>query len=461
MWLVVSASTQQFAENLKRILSIPCCYNFVMFYRMVRIVDLFSIALVMIVAATGDAPRLTGQTDRVRAFTRGIEFDYPTWVWDASWIKIEQNMIGLPHLFDRTTNKQIVFEYLRTTQRLMEVEFHIERVFADPAVEDKEATSSFLRAQRDELIERQKSLAPLAEAAFQSQITDALAESGLTAGGQPIPPVLYHTTPTPLALIVSRRDVVQQIANISVLPTLTLDDQIALENRVAESLDVSTLTVPIGGVGVYPTMVTETTNLPWLLETIAHEWTHNYLNLRPLGLNYSTTPELRTMNETTASIAGTEIGGYVIQKYYPELAVSPSIKNASTQRENWAALGFAPLPSSGFNEEAPPFDFRAEMHETRVTADELLAQGKIEGAEAYMEERRQFFWQNGYLFRKLNQAYFAFHGAYADVPGGAAGEDPVGPAVRALREQSDSLADFIDTIAFMTSFEELKAEIEK
>ena len=33
--------------------------------------------------------------------------------------------------------------------------------------------------------------------------------------------------------------------------------------------------------------------------------------------------------------------------------------------------------------------------------------------------------------------------------------------VRALREQSDSLADFIDTIAFMTSFEELKAEIEK
>ena len=65
-------------------------------------------------------------------------------------------------------------------------------------------------------------------------------------------------------LNVSRRDVIQQVANISVLPTLTLDNRIALENRVAESLDVSTLTVPIGGVGVYPTMVTETTNLPWL-----------------------------------------------------------------------------------------------------------------------------------------------------------------------------------------------------
>jgi hypothetical protein len=100
------------------------------------------------------------------------------------------------------------------------------------------------------------------------------------------------------------------------------------------------------------------------------------------------------------------------------------------------------------------------MHETRVTADQLLVEGKIEKAETYMEQRRQFFWQNGYLLRKLNQAYFAFHGAYADVPGGAAGEDPVGPAVRTLREQSDSLADFINTIAGMTSFEELQEAIQ-
>jgi hypothetical protein len=100
------------------------------------------------------------------------------------------------------------------------------------------------------------------------------------------------------------------------------------------------------------------------------------------------------------------------------------------------------------------------MHETRVTADQLLAEQKIEEAEAYMEKRRQLFWENGYLIRKLNQAYFAFHGAYADAPGGAAGEDPVGPAVRALREQSDSLADFVNTIAWMTSFVELQRAIQ-
>jgi hypothetical protein len=110
-------------------------------------------------------------------------------------------------------------------------------------------------------------------------------------------------------------------------------------------------------------------------------------------------------------------------------------------------------------EDPAPFDFRAEMHETRVTADQLLADNKIEEAETYMEKRRQLFWENGYQLRKLNQAYFAFHGAYADVPGGAAGEDPVGPAVRALREQSDSLADFVNTIAWMTSFEQLQQAI--
>ena len=423
-----------------------------MLYRILRIVDFMALALAVIIAATGDTPRFTGTSDRVRSFTREIEFDYPNWVWNAAWTKLEQASIGLPYLFDRGTNKEVVVDYLRTTQNLMQAEQQIEQIFADPAVSDKESSSAHVRLQRDELIARQSTLAPLAEATLQGQVSDALAELGLTTAGQPIPPVLYRTSSTPLALIVSQRSVIQQIANISVQPALTLDQQIQLEDEVASSLRVSTLVVPIGGVGVYPTMVMETTDLRWTLDTIAHEWTHNYLNLRPLGLNYSTTPELRTMNETTASIAGNEVGMYVLQKYYPEILDTGSTSNP-------VALPKSSLASTE-PQDPPPFDFRAEMHETRVTADELLADGKIDEAEAYMEQRRQVFWEHGYLLRKLNQAYFAFHGAYADSPGGAAGEDPVGPAVRALREQSASLADFINRIAWMTSFEELKQAIQ-
>lgn len=424
-----------------------------MLYRILQAIDFLALALAIIIATGGDTPRFSDSADRVRVHTREIEFDYPNWVWNATWTKLQQSAIGAPYIFERGVNKDILIDYLRTTNQLMQAEAMIEQIYANPEITDKESTSAVVRAQRDELIARQESLAPFAEAGLQAQVSESLAEFGLTLAGQPIPPVLYHTSSTPLALIVAPRDHIEQIANISVLPTLTLDEQIALENKVSESLDVSTLVVPIGGVGVYPTMVMETTNLSWVLDTIAHEWAHNYLTLRPLGINYSTTPELRTMNETTASIVGSEIGTYILHESFPELL-------GSAPSRNLISFNMPFLPA--YTQDEPPvFDFRAEMHETRVTADELLAQGKIEEAEAYMEQRRQLFIEQGYVIRKLNQAYFAFHGAYADVPGGAAGEDPVGPAVRALREQSESLADFVNTISWMTSFEELQQAINK
>ncbi len=155
------------------------------------------------------------------------------------------------------------------------------------------------------------------------------------------------------------------------------------------------------------------------------------------------------MNETSASIAGREVADAVIAKFYPELIpeIQPVIQQPAPQSEE--------VPS-----QPPPFDFRAEMHTTRVVADELLQKGEILKAEAYMESRREFFWQNGYQIRRLNQAYFAFHGAYADQPGGAAGEDPVGPAVRLLRANSSTLRSFLDAISTMVSFSELLAVVE-
>jgi hypothetical protein len=109
------------------------------------------------------------------------------------------------------------------------------------------------------------------------------------------------------------------------------------------------------------------------------------------------------------------------------------------------------------------------MHTTRVEVDRLLAEARaakksgdtatanarIQEAEEYMRQRRVFFSDHGYLIRKLNQAYFAFYGAYADQPG-AAGADPVGPAVKQLYDHSPSLKAFLDTIAPLTTFDELK-----
>ena len=347
--------------------------------------------------------------------------------------------------------KQIVTEYLAVTKRLLEYESALDQIYANPDIKDKEKASIDLRANLYKVQARQNELGPLAEAILQEQISQILAELNLTSAGQPIPSVLYHSSPVPNALIVSPRNHIEQTANISVIPDLTTDQQNDLEQRVDKGLGVSSLVVPIGGIGVYPTMIMRTANFPWVLDTISHEWTHNFLTLRPLGMLYSETPELRTMNETTASIVGNEVGRLVLERFYPELAT------ASRADFELAALNQVPaIP--GFAPRAD-FDFRAEMHTTRVHADELLAAGKTKEAETYMEARRQIFWQNGYQIRKLNQAYFAFYGAYADTPGGAAGEDPVGPAVRALRAQSKSLADFLNTISWMTSFEQLQKAI--
>jgi hypothetical protein len=136
----------------------------------------------------------------------------------------------------------------------------------------------------------------------------------------------------------------------------------------------------------------------------------------------------------------------ILLKYYPEhVPPEPQLPQTDT-----------PLPRPEPDPNPNAFDFRAEMRVTRVEVDRLLAEGRIVEAEHYMEARRQFFWQNGFPIRKINQAYFAFYGAYNDAPGGgAAGEDPVGPAVVAYRERFDELSDFLRSIAKVDSFEEL------
>jgi hypothetical protein len=431
----------------------PCAFVIIrrMLYRFTRAFEITLAYVIFAALFSYSNPPLTDKLEKVRAYTRDIEFNYITWTMDAALIKVRAASIGLPFSLDRATQKQVVIEYLRVTKQMLDKQYALEQIYADAKIIDKRTASTNLVADLDQLSNRQHELAPLAESILQGQVGEILSELGLTMLGEPVPNVLFHSTPLPYALIVSPRDHIEQIANVSINTDLSVDQQAGLETKVDNGLNDSSLVVSIGGVGVYPTMVMQSTDLPWLLNTISHEWTHNYLTLRPLGMLYEETPELRTMNETTASIAGEEIGTLVLKRYYPELA--------SASGHIPGLISFPndhPQPGDFLR---PPFDFRAKMHETRITTDALLTQGKTEEAEAYMESQRLVFLQNGYLIRKINQAYFAFYGAYADIPGGAAGEDPVGPAVRALRARSKSLADFINTISWMTSFNDLKKAI--
>jgi len=417
-----------------------------------RVSDALSTFLVLFMLlgflSTSDV-HITSTSDRARPFTTGLGFDSITWTIQAVWLKTQQAALNSPHYISRVAKKELLLEYLRVTDDIGQYRNAIRQIYTDPAITDPDYASEDLRTKLRDLEKRQRQLAPFAEAMVEDQLSTVLSEIGLTTAGQPIPPVLYHITPLPMSLIISPRDTIREDASILLLPQLPIEQQESVEEKVANALGVSTLVVPVGGLGTYPTMVISVTDLRTLFDIVAHEWIHNYLTLRPLGINYGATPELRTMNETTASIAGGELSQLMLERFYPELADL----NAPKTAVNVKNTVFNPVS------ETPPFDFRTEMHKTRIRVDELLAEGKIEEAENYMEERRLLFWDNGYAVRKLNQAYFAFYGAYADTPGGAAGEDPVGPAVRALRAHSPNLAAFINHIASMTSFTELQQAV--
>lgn len=388
---------------------------------------------------------------QVRLLTRDIEFDFVSWTINALGVKLSQSALGAGNYMTEGNRHALVVEYLELVSEINQAEYELRLVYSDPNIQDPEAASAGLRIALEELYEGRAELAPFAETVLQDQLGVIVSDLGLTVGGQPIPPVFYHTTSMPWALIVSPRDEIRQEFSINLLPELTVDEHSRLEDQVDQALDRSSLVVGIGGVGTYPTMVNHTTSLNWLTEVVAHEWTHNFLTLRPLGINYMTSPELRTMNETAASIAGKEMGLALLERFYPEFVPPPPPPVEPSQETGEESL----------QPEVPVFDFQTEMRITRENVDAMLADGKVEEAEAYMEKRREFFWQNGYQIRKLNQAYFAFYGAYADVPGGAAGEDPVGEAVRALRENSPSLAAFLNRISWMSSFNQLQQAIEK
>ena len=117
-----------------------------------------------------------------------------------------------------------------------------------------------------------------------------------------------------------------------------------------------------------------------------------------------------------------------------------------------------PAPSPGDRYRESTFDFRKEMRHTRQVVDLFLKYGRVDDAEEYMQIRRQLFEENGYHIRKLNQAYFAFHGSYGT---GAAATSPIGPKLQRLRELSPDLRTFLETVRWFTSEADLDKALAK
>ena len=70
-----------------------------------------------------------------------------------------------------------------------------------------------------------------------------------------------------------------------------------------------------------------------------------------------------------------------------------------------------------------------------------------------MEQRRVLFVEAGFYIRKLNQAYFAFNGTYAEQP---ASSSPVGEQMKDIRAASADVSALIATVSRVSTIAEFE-----
>lgn len=413
------------------------------------VLRLIIVTLVILVLVQTADPLLSKRYRRqLDNLTNGLEFNFFLWEWQALVNKLGIELAAPQDTLSPEQRQQVVRDYFAAMSRTRVLRSDITRVYSryegQEAVTRASSLERELARQQEELARRQN----LVEGILEEQVSAVLQEAGFGRWGYVLPPVKFRFTPLPLLLVTSDRAQITRAGDVHLQVGLPLTVQESLEVRVDAAFeDKRTLVTPIGGLSAYPSMVLETDSLVWLTDTFAHEWAHHLLMLHPLGLAYSDSSEMTSVNETTASIIGREIGRQVILAYYPELA---------GQLPPLPAPPAEPPMTSGeviIPEEAPPdvFDYNREMRQTRLQVDELLAAGQVEQAETYMELRRLFFVEHGHNIRKLNQAYFAFYGSYATSPSTG---NPIGGQLEWLRARHPSLRDFVSTVGAVSSYEE-------
>jgi hypothetical protein len=338
---------------------------------------------------------------------------------------------------------EVVKAYFSNLETIRWLEYEIAAINSGTWQGDLAASGEEL----DELLQQNEAIVDTVELVLEKQIREALIDQGILNPWQDstdyqghFPPVNFILDKPPCVLVISPRDRIERMRETTLFPGISEEDMESVETQITQ-LGYSALVVEVGGMATYPYYVTDRASLEYVINTITEEWLHQYLAFKPLGFLYildlaglRRNADIVTMNETLAGMVSKEIGAIIYEKYY-----------SSGEPENTQPP-----------EDESAFDFGKEMREIRRTVDDYLARGEIEQAEEYMEQKRLYLAENGYYIRKLNQAYFAFHGAYADSPTSI---NPIGTEMSKLREQSISLKGFLETVAGMTTRQELVESI--
>ena len=256
------------------------------------------------------------------------------------------------------------------------------------------------------------------------------------------PPVDFRIGDPPKLLVTSSRNEISRIEDVLIDPDISIEDMSLIENELVDTHDISAVILQTGGLASYPNVI-PTTHLKRLVDIAAHEWLHAHLAFYPLGQAYFSGGDIRSMNETLADIFGREVGLRVYSEVTADQFVAPvRPETASKELRDDEAVG-----------DPETFSFNRFMGETRSETDNLLAQGLIKEAEAYMESRRVELLDHGYQIRKINQAYFAFHGTYAESPSSTS---PIARYLWDLRAQVETVGDLVKLLRPIRTYSEFE-----
>ena len=287
-------------------------------------------------------------------------------------------------------------------------------------------------------IAEMQNLKPIVEELCERAMTKTIKLNGLKTNLDIIfPPVDISLEPPPLILVISPRDKIQIEKSVFLSPDLLNAKKNSLENEILQKNNKSAYISNLSGLSTYPTLISNEYNSLEIFSTTAHEWLHLYWFFRPLGQNIFNSNEMRTLNETAADIAGRELG---LQTY-----MNLNIKSDFPVKSN-------PSTSNKYPQ------FTKHMRETRTEVENMLKNNKIQEAEKYMKKRWWELSLAGYNLRKINQAYFALYGIYAESAGSIS---PIGDQLREFRALVPSTGDFVKEISQISSYSEFLEELER
>lgn len=390
--------------------------------------------LVVLLIPSGRPPSTLGW--RLATLTRQTSFDL--WSWEVRTLSARIDQSLRPPLAG--AGPSAVRRYARLSVEENQARARRDGLWAREDVTGAAPGLARAQGRLDALDARLARLRPEVEAVLSAEVDAELRRRGLAPGldwtplsrfpfflPDPVPGVYFQLGPLPDLLAVAPRDRIELIGSVLVQPNLAPAQIDALENG-ADRLGVSSVVVGIGGLAAYPSMVPDDGSVKDLVITVSHEWTHHYLALRPLGMAYFNSYQMREINETVADMVGHEVGRAVYQRYY-----------ASSEPK---AIGLAAAPPP--SRPAEP-DFWTLMRRVRVRVEAYLARHDVAGADAYMARARRDLARRGYYVRRLNTAYLAFFGSYAQTA------NPFEPKLRALRARTGSLKRFLEVVSQVRS----------